>query len=59
MGNYVLENRLGAQMKQTYPISRLKVVEPDPDEPNVYEVEKILDHRSRRGKLEYFVKWKG
>jgi hypothetical protein len=59
MGNYILENRLGAQMKQSYPISRLKVVEPDPDESNVYEVEKILDHRSRRGKLEYFVKWKG
>ena len=59
MGNYILENRVGKQMKQTYPISRLKVVEPDPEESEVYEVEKILDHRSRRGKLEYFVKWKG
>jgi hypothetical protein len=46
-------------MKQTYPLSRLVLVTPDEPADNVHqEVEKIMDHRRRRGQLEYFVKWK-
>ena len=44
-------------MQQAYLLSRLKTVEPEhPD--NHHELERILDHRRRGGKLEYFVKWK-
>ena len=57
-GKYYLENRVGKKMKQSYPISRLKTVLPDIVEEKVV-IEKILDHRRRRGLNKYFVKWKG
>ena len=58
-GNYILTNRLGRKMKQTYPLSRLVTVTPDEPIPkDLYLMEKIVDHRRRRGQLEYFVKWK-
>ncbi len=50
-----MENLRGNKMRQTYPVSQLKTVAEETDEK--CEVEKILDHRVRLGKLEYFVKW--
>jgi hypothetical protein len=44
-------------MQHAYPLSRLKIVAPKLLE-NHHELERILDHRRRGGKLEYFVKWK-
>ena len=55
-GNYILENRKGVQVRQTYPLSRLKeTTAPENDDTN--KVEKILDHRQQHGHIEYFVKW--
>ena len=61
--NYWLQNERGDRLTESYPRSRLKVVnleeevtqEEDPDAH--VEVEKILDHRMRKGRIEYFVKW--
>ena len=57
-GNYLLENHLGVRLSQSYPLSQLKAVDKDETDDH-YEVEKILDHKIWRGKIEYFVKWKG
>ena len=51
------QNRKGINMRQTYPVSRLKRVEPETDEQ--YEVETILEHKMlKNGNIEYRIKWK-
>ena len=61
-GNYYLDNGQKERLKQSYPRSRLKVVDEevgdDESEEDHMEVEEVRDVRKRRGKLEYFVKWK-
>ena len=54
-GNYWLKNSKGERLKQSLPLSRLKVVE-KPEDEEIFEVEKILKHRKRNGKFYY---WKG
>jgi hypothetical protein len=57
-GNYILEDQLHQRLSDTYPLSRLKIVEEDVSEP-VYEIEKIVSHRKKGDRYEYLVKWKG
>ena len=61
-GNYYLDNGQKERLKQSYPRSRLKVVDEevgdDESEEDHMEVEEVRDVRKMRGKLEYFVKWK-
>ena len=41
-------------------MSRLKLTNvTELDQDNVFEVEKIVDHKIINGRLSYFVKWKG
>jgi hypothetical protein len=35
------------------------LVRADPDDPEIFEVEKIVAERKRKGKLEYKIRWKG
>jgi hypothetical protein len=60
-GNYILQSRRGVNMRQKYPISQLKVVTEEglKEHPESFEVEEIRDHRIRRGRISYFVKWTG
>ncbi|CAF0856919.1 unnamed protein product [Brachionus calyciflorus] len=63
-GNYWLENSKNKKLKTLYPRSRLKVVpsevgvEEDCDKRPHEEVEEIIKHRKRNGKIQYLVKWK-
>ena len=59
-GNYYLINEKNERLKQSYPRSRLKVIEVNKDLENEkhFEVEAIRDVRKRRNKYEYLVKWK-
>ena len=56
-GNYILKNNQGIEMKQSYPLNKLKIV-PDTvtDHHEFLDIEKILDNRTRRGVKEYLVK---
>ena len=56
LGNYWLLNEFGELLKQSYPISKLKIVGESEEE--VYEMEAIRAHRLIGKKREYFVKWK-
>jgi hypothetical protein len=59
-GAYVLKDGTGELLKRNYAPSQLKLVLDDLDDTDVYEVEKILAHRTDEegGGVEYFVKWK-
>jgi hypothetical protein len=58
-GNYFLKNKNGNLLKRSYPPEHLKKIGvAQAQEDNVYEVEKIEEHRVNQGRLEYFVKWK-
>ena len=59
-GNYWLRNEKGKELKQSIPKSRIKVISGDLFDTNQkehYDVEKILKHRYRHGKIQYYVKW--
>jgi Chromo (CHRromatin Organisation MOdifier) domain len=45
-------------LNASYPLSRLKKTNLEITGPEHYEVEKILDHKTRGGQIFYFVKWK-
>jgi hypothetical protein len=61
VGNYLLKNFKGEILRQHYAANKLKPIIPeDPDDGReTYEVEKILDSRNEKGKIEYLVRWKG
>ncbi|KAJ8651291.1 hypothetical protein O0I10_013223 [Lichtheimia ornata] len=59
-GAYTLADATGQQHACNVPPSHIKVVSDDialSDE--VYEVERILDHKGRPGHYQYLIKWKG
>ncbi|CAF0945245.1 unnamed protein product, partial [Brachionus calyciflorus] len=59
-GNYILAKSEVVEMKQSYPLNKLKIVSDTLiDNNEFYDIEKILKDRTRRGMKEYFVKWKG
>ena len=59
-GNYRLLNALNNEMKETYPIHKLKIIQEDEEKPTEsVEIEKILNKRvnNTTNKVEYLVKW--
>lgn len=59
-GNYWLKTIEGKRLKNSYPVSRLKLTNISQNgSSNIFEVEKILDHKIMNGRISYFVKWKG
>ena len=65
LGNYWLQDATGLKMKDSLPLSRLKVVDTQTkqtepiettDEPTFY-IEKIIKDRKRKHVREFFVKW--
>ena len=58
-GNYIVENSVGEVMYDTYPLSRLKVIENNAEKGNFFKIEKILGYRIKNHKHEYLVKWLG
>jgi Chromo (CHRromatin Organisation MOdifier) domain len=62
-GGYVLRDATGDILDRQVPADQLKLISrtarPSDKEKNVYEVERILKHRGRRGAYEYYTKWKG
>jgi hypothetical protein len=68
-GNYCLRSTDGTLLQRAVPLPRLRVVDtsnaPDsdltvvdaPSSTDLYDVEAILQHRTRRGVLEHLVKW--
>lgn len=52
--NYWLKNKLGLDIKQSVPRSRLKTIIANHE---VIKIDKILDHRTRKGITEYLIKW--
>ena len=58
-GNYWLKNNEGKRIQQSYPLSRLKVVDSEVTEDTFVDYEEILKDRVRKGVKEYLVKWKG
>ena len=61
-GNYRLKTADGQEVKQTWPITKLKPIHNDPDKPErSLEVEKILDKMrdDETDQMMYLVKWKG
>ena len=50
----------GVVLNRSYPPGQLKVITEQKEETDLYEVEKIVDHRKTAGGImEYQVKWKG
>ena len=58
-GNYILNNLRGTEMRQTYPLAHLKVME-EPAQRIIhsYEIRRILNHRDFHGTMEYQIQWK-
>ena len=57
--NYILKNELGERMADTYPRSRLKIINMDANTGTTFIIERIVDVRkTKNGKYEYIVKWK-
>ena len=55
--NYWLKNEENIMLNQAFPRSRLKVIEAENGPEGDVQVEEILNHRNRRGRIEYLVKW--
>ncbi|CDH61470.1 hypothetical protein RO3G_12673 [Lichtheimia corymbifera JMRC:FSU:9682] len=59
-GVYTLADATGEVHPCNVPQSHIKVVSDDiPLSKDVYEVERILDHKGRPGHYQYLIKWKG
>ena len=58
-GNYWLINCSNKKLKQSYPLSRLIIVDESVTEDTYYDIETILKDRVRNHVKEFFVKWKG
>jgi hypothetical protein len=62
-GNYQLRSEDGEDLERHVPPDQLKLISKKPRasdlQHNVYEIEKILNHRGEAGNYEYEVKWKG
>jgi len=58
-GNYILSNALGETLDNSFPVTKLKIIEEENELASV-EVEKILSKRinSTSSAIEYLVKWK-
>lgn len=61
LGNYYLMNEEGKELEKAVPVTKLKPFggTEKTDEPEVFEVAKIVDHRASNDRIEYFVKWAG
>ncbi|KAG0220983.1 hypothetical protein BGW42_008406 [Actinomortierella wolfii] len=59
-GAYILRDGTGEILKRQFAPSQLKIVLDDLEDGEVFDVERIVDHRQiENGEYEYFVKWKG
>ena len=58
-GNYWLKNAQDERLKQSFPLSRLKLVNNEVELEEHWEVERIINHRKRNGEMQYLTKWKG
>jgi len=60
-GNLILKSADNRQQLLSRPVppDQAKAVEYDPDQESIYEVDKLLDHRTKNGVNEYRVLWKG
>jgi hypothetical protein len=58
-GNYWIKNRAEKRLPQSYPLSRLKIVDDEVTDDTFYDVETILKDRVTKFIKEYFFKWKG
>ena len=58
-GNYWLKNGNGERLAQSFPLSRLKLVDNDVEMEEHFEIEEIRNHKKRNGQYQYLVKWKG
>ena len=59
---YRLRDKVGRLLERPVPIDQLKILPKAtsvPGKSNWFYVDELLDHRSRKGKHEYLVKWKG
>jgi hypothetical protein len=61
-GNYVLQDETGDELERRLPPDQMKLVSKKPRDidlqNNVYEVERIENHRGSAGNYEYLTKWK-
>lgn len=62
-GSYLLRDAVGDLLDRIVPIDQLKVIsrQPGPEDAdeNIFQVRRIVDHRSREGAQEYLVDWVG
>ena len=59
---YRIRDKVGRLLERPVPIDQLKILPKAtivPGKSNWFYVDELLDHRSRKGKHEYLVKWKG
>ena len=56
--NYILKDGTGELVIDKYPLSKLKVVEPQINENPICEIEKILDHKVINNERHFLIKWK-
>jgi hypothetical protein len=54
-GSYILEDELGTKLHRA--ITDLKVIPKEDSTQEVFQVERILEHRGRAGARQYLVKW--
>jgi len=62
-GNYLLRDATGDLLDRIVPIDQLKIISRTPIEDdgddNIFQVNKIIDHRTHEGVKQYLIDWKG